>query len=416
MQYFKYKLKPNKAQKDVLNKWIGACRCLYNTALEQRKMIDYKEQKARSFATPEIRSKLDKSDINSWGKYHSINYDYQAAELKALKSEFSWLKDVPAQALQYSLRHLDNAFQRFFKGEGSFPKRKKKTQRAGIKIPKGRTKKNPKGNFQVLEKHIHLPKMKDPIRFIRSRAMEGEVKSLTITKVGESYFVSILCDVGDKYDGLSHESTTHVGIDRGIAKSIAISDGNHFDLPKLKIKKLEEKIAREQVKLARKMKYSNNWYKSKRKIFRFHKKITNIRLDSLWKVAVKLSKNHAVIALEDLKIRNMSRSSKGTIDNPGKMVAQKSGLNRAILREGWYDFAQKLDWQAKKRGVRVIYCDPKYTSLTCNKCAHRAKENRQSQAEFQCVMCHHKEDADTNASRNILDKALGTGVFSLEAS
>ncbi|SMF15974.1 IS200/IS605 family element transposase accessory protein TnpB [Pseudobacteriovorax antillogorgiicola] len=83
-------------------------------------------------------------------------------------------------------------------------------------------------------------------------------------------------------------------------------------------------------------------------------------MDSLWKEAVRLSKNHAVIAIEDLKIRNMSRSSKGTIDNPGKMVAQKSGLNRAILREGWYDFEKKLEWQAKKRGARVIYCDPKY--------------------------------------------------------
>ena len=412
MQYFRYKLKPNKNQKELFNQWIGSCRCLYNIALEQRKMIDHKETKARYLGENPV-TKITKKGIKD---YKYLNYDYQAAELSALKDEYPWFKDVPGQALQYSLRNLDTSFKRFFKGESSFPKHKKKSFRVGVKIPKGATKKNPNGNFQILGDQIKLPKMQGTIRFIKSREMEGDVKSLTISKDGDGYFVSILCDIGEKYDHVESESKSSIGIDRGIAKSIALSDGSYFDLPKKKIKKIESRIASEQIKLARKNRFSNNWYKSKRKINRLHRKITNIRQDFLWKKAAYLSKNHAVIALEDLKVRNMSKSSKGTVEDPGKMVAQKSGLNRSILREGWYDFSKKLEWQAKKNGARVIYCNPKNTSLTCNDCGHVNKANRISQSEFTCMSCRRKAGADENAARNVIDKALGTGVFSLEAS
>ena len=111
----------------------------------------------------------------------------------------------------------------------------------------------------------------------------------------------------------------------------------------------------------------------------------------------------------------MTKSSKGTVENPGKKVAQKSGLSRSILRQGWYDFSQKLEWQAKKHGSYIFYCPPQYTSITCNNCGNKDKENRKMQDKFECTSCGHAENADTNAAKNIRDKASGQGVYSLKA-
>jgi len=390
MQYFKYKLKLNDSEKTILSEWIGTNRCLYNLALAQRQMIDHREVRARSD--------------------QPINYNYQAAELKSLKAEYSWFGNPPGQALQQTLMQLDQAFKRFWQGLASFPQFKKKSQDMGIKIPKGKTKKNPVGNFHFPDHpnpkkgYIKLPKVDTPFRFHKHREMEGEVKSVTIRKEGRDFYISVLCDVGDKYENIRNPSTNVVGIDRGIAKSLAYSDGSFVELPKSRIKSLEEKIAKLQVVLARKTKFSNAWRKLKIRISKLHKRITRIRHDFLWKTAHHLSKNHAVVALEDLKTSNMSRSAKGSLDNPGKNVAAKSGLNRAILREGWHMFSQMLEWECKKHGSRVVYVNPRNTSLTCSSCGKVEKSARKDQSRFECS-CGFSANADTNAAINIKNLA-----------
>lgn len=412
MQYFKYKLKLNKSQKTVVNQWIGSCRCLYNIALEQREMNDYKELRARSFSSPEILSGLDPKKNKSWKKYHGIDWATQDKELPVLKAEFPWFKEVPSQSLQQVLKQLENAYKHFFSGLGDYPKRKKKSMPFGMKFPQGfsfEEHKNPKKGY------INLPKI-GRLRYFKSRELEGAVRSVTLRKEGSDYFISVLCDVGDKYDSIINPSESSVGIDRGIAHTLVVSDGSMHELDLEKIKQIEDRIALEQQKLARKTRYSNNWFKTKNKIDRFYKKATYIRHDFAWKKAREIAKNHSVIALEDLKVKNMSRSASGTIENPGKMVAQKSGLNRSILRMGWYDFAKKLEWQAKKAGSRVIYCNPQHTSTTCNKCGHKNSDNRLDQARFHCEICEHQENADINAAKNILDKASGSGVYSLDVA
>lgn len=210
MQYFKYKLKINDSERAILSEWIGTNRCLYNLALSQRQMIDYREVKARSD--------------------QPINYDYQAAELKALKAEYPWFGNPPGQTLQQTLMQLDQAFKRFWKGLASYPQFKKKSQDMGIKIPKGKTKKNPIGNFYFPDHpnpkkgYIKLPKVDRPFRFYKHREMEGEVKSVTIRKEGRDFYISVLCDIADKYENIQNPNTSVVGIDRGIAKSLAYSE------------------------------------------------------------------------------------------------------------------------------------------------------------------------------------------------
>jgi len=114
-----------------------------------------------------------------------------------------------------------------------------------------------------------------------------------------------------------------------------------------------------------------------------------------------------MIVMEDLKICNMSKSAGGTIEEPGRHVAQKSGLNRSILDQGWGEFRRQLEYKQEWRGGQVVYVDPKHTSQTCPQCGHQAKENRLSQATFRCVECFFEGNADRVASQNILRRGLG---------
>src|SRR5690606_31413753 len=123
-------------------------------------------------------------------------------------------------------------------------------------------------------------------------------------------------------------------------------------------------------------------------------------------------KNHAMIVCEDLKVVNMSRSASGTLENKGRNVKAKSGLNKSILDQGWGMMIDMMDYKQQWHGGLLIKVDPRYTSQTCFKCKHVAKENRRTQAEFECVECGHQENADINAAKNIL--SAGHAVLSVE--
>ena len=124
------------------------------------------------------------------------------------------------------------------------------------------------------------------------------------------------------------------------------------------------------------VKYSCNWKKQQRRIAQLDIRIAHCRHDFLHNSVHETSKNHAVIVLEDLQVRNMSRSAKGTVEEPGKNVAQKAGLNKAILDQGWGMFRHMLEYKQAWRGGEVIAVNPRYTSQTCPECGHVAKENR----------------------------------------
>ena len=199
-----------------------------------------------------------------------------------------------------------------------------------------------------------------------------------------------------------------MGIDLGIAKFATVSDGQEI-APLNSLRMLENDLSKAQKSLARKQKGSNNRKEQKYKVQKIHKKIVNVRQDFLHKVSTNLSKNHAVIVLEDLRIRNMSSSAKGTIEDPGKNVKAKSGLNKSILDQGWYEFRRMLEYKQKWRGGKVIVIPAHYTSQKCHKCGWTEKANRKTQANFSCVKCGHTENADLNAAKNIL--AVGSTVI-----
>lgn len=205
-----------------------------------------------------------------------------------------------------------------------------------------------------------------------------------------------------------HHSTTDIGIDMGVSKLFALSDETNI-APLNSFKEHQEKLTKLQKRLAKKKKFSNSWQKQKRKIQRLHTKIANCRKDYLHKSTTELSKSHAMIVIEDLQVSNMSKSAKGNIEQPGKNVKAKSGLNRAILDQGWFEARRQLEYKQLWRGGNVVAVAPQYTSQKCSECAHVDKGSRLSQEKFCCTQCGFKANADTNAAKNIL--AAGHAVL-----
>jgi putative transposase len=160
--------------------------------------------------------------------------------------------------------------------------------------------------------------------------------------------------------------------------------------------------------MSRKVKFSANWKKAKERVARLYEKAANRRKDCLHKLTTRLSKNHATVVVEDLKVLQMTKSAKGTVESPGKNVKQKSGLNKAILDQGWGELARQLAYKCEWSGGRFIKVPPHYTSQTCRVCDFAFAGNRLSQSEFVCLWCGHEEHADVNAAKNIL--ALGQSV------
>ena len=241
------------------------------------------------------------------------------------------------------------------------------------------------------------------IGFRKSQHIKGKPKNVTVSREINHWYVSIQTET--KVADPVHPSLKAVGIDLGVKKMVALSDGNHIE-PINAFIKAQKKLARLQRCLAKKVKFSSNWRRQVKKIQKLHWHIANIRKDYQHKASCTLSKNHAVVCMEDLQVRNMTRSAKGTVEIPGHNVKAKAGLNKAILDQGWGELTRQLSYKQHWRGGILVLVPPQYTSQQCSKCKHIDADNRPSQAVFQCQSCGHTENADTNAAKNILREGL----------
>ncbi len=156
--------------------------------------------------------------------------------------------------------------------------------------------------------------------------------------------------------------------------------------------------------MSRKQTFSNNWKKAKGKVQKIHTAIANARKDFLHKTSTTISQNHVLVCIEDLQVKNMSRSAKGNSEQHGKRVKQKSGLNRVILDQGWGEFRRQLDYKVRWNGGMLLAVPPQHTSQTCPACGHISKENRQTQAKFLCIVCDYENHADVVGAINILER------------
>mgnify|MGYP000384952334 CR=1 FL=1 len=193
-----------------------------------------------------------------------------------------------------------------------------------------------------------------------------------------------------------------VGIDMGIARFATLSDGS-FYAPLNSFKRHETALRKAQQTMSRKVKFSHNWKKAKARVQKIHARIGNARRDYLHKTSTTISQNHAMVCIEDLQVRNMSKSAAGTTESPGRKVRAKSGLNKAILDQGWAEFRRQLDYKLAWRGGHLIAVPPHNTSRTCPACGHVSADNRRSQAQFACVACGYENHADVVGAINVLE-------------
>jgi putative transposase len=370
---YKYRLKANPEQESLFRQQAGCCRFVWNKALAlQKERLDAGE-KVLKFA------ELCKS-LTAWKK----------------EEETVWLAKTQSQALQQTLKFLDQAIKEAFdkKNPKRFPRFKKKGRHTdSFRYPQG---------FKLDGNRVFLPKI-GWVRFIKSREIEGTPRNVTVSRRGEHWYVSLQTE--REIPEPVHPCASAVGIDMGIAQFATLSDGSFIE-PLSSFRKLEEKLAREQRKLSRKVKFSANWRKQKAGITRLHIQIADARNDYLHKCSTTISKNHAVVVLEDLRIRNMSASAKGDMENPGRNVRAKSGLNKSILDQGWYEFRRQLEYKQVWRGGTVITVAPHNTSRTCPACGLVNPENRKTQSRFACVQCGYIENADYVAAINILARGM----------
>lgn len=361
---FRYDLKPTPAQAERLGAWVGAVRFVYNLALEQRRDFwrQYRQQTGRH-----------------------LTWVDQCREVTDLRKAADWIDDVPRNALDRAVRDLDQAFQAFFAGRARFP-----TPRARGRHDSFRLK---AVDIQVKRLNakwsaIRIPKV-GWVKFRDTRKLRGETLNVTFALGAGRWTVSFAQEIEG---GRAPCAAGSVGIDRGIAQTLTLSTGETFQAPNTS--KLLKRRKRAQRSLARRKRGSARRAGQKARVARLSARMANIRTDWCHRTSTDIARRHGVVALEGLKIANMTASGQF-----------KRGLNRSILEQCWGRFATFLDYKLTERGGVLISVPAAYTSQTCAACGTVDARSRESQAFFQCVHCGHTDNADVNAAKEILRRS-----------
>ena len=382
LQAYKFELKPNGDQQRNMRRFAGSCRFVFNKALALQK---------ERFEAGENR----------------LGYAGLCKALTAWRNsvETSWLSEAPVHPLQQTLKDLERAYANFFAKRADFPCFKKKGQSDRFRYP------DPKQiKLDQVNHRLFLPKL-GWLRYRNSRDVLGVVKNVTVSQSSGKWFVSIQTE-RDVVQPVP-TATRAVGIDLGIARFATLSDGSHVT-PLNSFKRHEAALRKAQQAMSRKSTFSNNWKKAKARVQRIHARIGNARRDFLHKTTTTISQNHAMVCIEDLQVKNMSKSAAGTTETPGKNVRAKSGLNKSILDQGWSEFRRQLDYKLAWQGGWLVAVPPQNTSRTCPCCGHISADNRRTQERFACVECGFEDNADVVGAINVL--RAGHARFACEVS
>ena len=353
---YKFRLYPNQEQQQFLAKCFGCSRFLYNHFLR---------------LTTDVYADCQKS----------LRYQEWAKLLTSLKKEFEWLKEVNSQALQQTLKDLETAYSRFFKGLAKFPTFKKRSNRQSFRVPQ---------HFSITEKgKLKLPKM-SPIKMVIHREIKGDIKNVTVSKTPSGkYYASIVTELDIPKAPLNGKK---IGMDLGIKDFCITNKPEKFENPRYFQRSLRRLKIRQR-RLSRKVKGSNNKRKARVRVAKIHEKVANQRLDYQHKISLKLTGENQVISCEDLNIKGMVKNRK---------------LAKQISDVAWGQFLTLLEYKGDIYGCEIKRVDRFFpSSKRCSSCGYIKEDLTLKDREWTCPECHANHDRDINACHNLLQFSDG---------
>ena len=357
---YKARLYPTKEQQDILNRTFGSCRFVYNRFLAER-IRSYKEDGV------------------------SLTYSKTANMLTVLKHarEYLWLNEVDSMALQEALRNLDRAYQSFFRGNARFPKFHSKHSRQSYRT------RNQGNGIRIVGNTVRIPKV-GCVKYKGLKRFDGRILNAAVSKSASGKYYISLC-VEEENVPLTNAGCM-IGLDVGIKEFYTDSNGNTVANPKT-YRRHEKKLIREQRRLSRKQKGSNNRRKQRIRLAARHEKIANIRSDFLHKQSRQLANENQVVCMEDLNVKGMLRNHH---------------LAKAISDVSWSEFFRQLEYKTAEHGGVVIKVPAFYpSSQTCSCCGYKNPLVKNlSVREWDCPKCGTHHTRDGNAAMNILHKGL----------
>ena len=396
---YKYRLYPTEEQAAQLNQSFAAVRWVYNAALEQRNVYGRAQgtdffYRDSGFSAPRQSKELHYGPKNG-----------QAG--MADDEDLSWITATPKDCLDGALRDLDKAFKRFFdgikKGTGEgYPSFRSADRNNSISFKAWQRKKSSEKSVSTPvvvfgQDCVKLPKI-GRVKYKRHRKFYGDPKTIEVVREGREFYVILVTE--HKFKTIKHKGAA-VGLDLGVALPVCLSNGEAI-APDLGLEALEKKARKVQKRLSRAQRGSQRRKQTKQRLADIKRKQARRRTARTHVITTELTRRFSYVAIEDLKLKNMTGSAKGDAENPGKKVKQKAGLNRAILNVSMYKIREQLEYKSEKSGTTVKAVDPKYTSQACFKCGHKSAGNRKKQDKFVCEKCNHQDNADVNAAKNIL--------------
>ena len=374
-----YRLLPgSKASARRLAGQAGTCRFVWNTMLGQHNDA-HEEAKANGEKPP------------------SVSFFSLGKEFTVLRNEIPWLCEYSFSITRYVLKDQADAWKAFFRGEAGHPRFKSRHgSTPSFTIPEAVT---------IRDDMINVPRV-GHMRIRREGGNpypEGKPVKAVVRKIAGKWDVTVCYEV-------EAEERPDTGVSAGVdmnVRQVAVVDttGEAEIIPAPDTGRLDAKIGRNQRRLARQRKGSRRHMRTRLRLQRLQRKRANRRRNWRHQVSRRIANRASTVTVEKLNTRGMTRSARGTLENPGTKVKAKSGLNREILSTGWHSVKEKLAYKCA-----LVEIDPAFTSQTCYVCGRVDKASRPSQAEFTCVACGHADNADLNAARNIMAYGIGASA------
>lgn len=377
-----YRLHPGtRAKHRKLVEIAGACRYVWNHFLACNR---------RDYATCKLRMLMfDAGLLVEKPSPPSLSFQSMGARFTALRRETPWLQRLPYAPVRHALKHQAEAWTRAFAG-GGFPRFKARRGDDSFTIPQ---------DVRVRDDVLSAPRVGRvrPSRRGGNPYAEYPPVKATVKRVNGKWCCVVVYRVSEV---IRPDNGLALGVDMNCGQ-VAASTGDLLRMPDMA--RLQARKRRYQRMVARRRKDSNRRNLARHRLARTQRRIATTRHRWRHDTSRTLADTAGLLAIEDLKTKAMTRSARGTAENPGKRVRQKAGLNREILNTGWSQLRRMLEYKA----AHVEAVAPMYTSQTCRGCGAVDPANRKTQSEFECVHCGHKGNADVNAALNIMASATG---------